>query len=89
MENKERLDLINDGEPEPVIGGVIVAGALAVALDEGNGTELFQAGAGRVQRLARSFSSGGGVLEMTRIILFLFLDWRKGPISPKNGSGPE
>lgn len=57
-------NLLDDGEPVAVVGGVVVAGALAVALDERHRVELLQAATRRLQVLAGAFSAGGGVLKI-------------------------
>lgn len=55
---------VHSGEPEAVLVGEVVAGALpAVALDEGRRAEILQAGAGRHQGLAAALSARRRVLE--------------------------
>jgi len=50
---------LNGGEPEAVLVGKVVAGAAgAVALDEGSGTEVLQAGARGGQGLAAAAGAG-------------------------------
>jgi hypothetical protein len=57
-----RAHLLYDGQPEAVIGGVVVARAAAVTFDERHGTELLQATAGRLQVLASAVGAGARVL---------------------------
>lgn len=58
----ELLIIVDGSQPEAELVGKIVARASgAVALDEGSGAEVFQAGTGGGQGLATAFSSGSGV----------------------------
>ena len=61
------LVLIDGGEPVGVCRGVVVAPALAVALNEGPRAEVLQAGAGAGQVLAGALRTGVGVLEKVRL----------------------
>lgn len=66
----ELLTGVHSGEPEAVLIGEVVAGALGpVALNEGRGAEIFQAGAGRHQGLTATFSSGCCVLYKSGVEL--------------------
>lgn len=66
----ELLAGVHSGEPEAVLVGKVVAGALGpVALDEGRGAEILQAGAGRHQGLTATFSAGGRVLQRSVVEL--------------------
>lgn len=60
----ELLVEIHGGEPEAVLVGKVVAGALgSVALDERRRTEILQAGARRHQGLTATLCAGGRVLQ--------------------------
>lgn len=66
----ELLTGVHSGEPEAVLIGKVVAGALGpVALDEGRGAEVLQAGAGRHQGLTSTFSAGCRVLQRSGVEL--------------------
>lgn len=66
----ELLTGVHSGEPEAVLVGKVVAGALGpVALDEGCGAEILQAGAGRHQGLTATFSAGRRVLQRSGVEL--------------------
>lgn len=55
---------VHGGEPEAVLVGEVVAGALgAVALDERRRAEVLQAGAGRHQGLTAALGAGCRVLQ--------------------------
>lgn len=57
---------LDDGQPEAVCRGVVVAPAEALTLNEGVGPELFEAGAGGREGLAATFSPGIGILEQAK-----------------------
>ena len=59
----EHLLLVNGGHPVGVGGGVVVAAAVAVALDEGATPEVSETGARGGQALTRAISSGVRVLK--------------------------
>lgn len=55
---------VHSGEPEAVLVGEVVAGALGpVALNEWRCTEILQTGTGRDQGLTAALSAGGCVLQ--------------------------
>jgi hypothetical protein len=55
--------LLHNSQPEAMVGGIVVAGAFAVAFDERHRVELFQAAARRLEVLSGSFRPGGRVLQ--------------------------
>ena len=59
----EELVWVKGREPVAVGVCVVVAGASAVTLDEGNLPELLEAGSWRGQRLARSLGANTGLLQ--------------------------
>lgn len=60
----ELLAGVDGGEPEAELVGKVVAGAsAAVALDEGAGSEVLQAGPGAGERLATTLGARAGVLQ--------------------------
>lgn len=66
----ELLTGVHSGEPEAVLVGEVVAGALGpVALDEGRGAEILQAGAGGHQGLTATFSTGCRMLQKSVVEL--------------------
>lgn len=66
----ELLTGVHSGEPEAVLVGKVVAGALGpVALDEGRGPEILQAGAWRHQGLTATFSAGCRMLQRSVVEL--------------------
>lgn len=66
----ELLAWVHSGEPEAVLVGEVMAGALApVALDEWRSAEILQAGARRHQGLAATFSTGCRVLQRSGVAL--------------------
>lgn len=74
----ELLAGVHSGEPEAVLVGKVVAGALGpVALDEWRGAEILQAGAGRHQGLTAAFSAGCRVLQRSGVALaeYFLLLW--------------
>lgn len=74
----ELLAGVHSGEPEAVLVGEVVAGALGpVALDEWRGAEILQAGAGRHQGLTAAFSAGCCVLQRSGVALaeYFLLLW--------------
>lgn len=69
----ELLAGIHGGEPEAVLVGEVVAGALgSVALDERRRAEILQAGAGRDQGLTAALSAGCRVLQTRDLQHFEF-----------------
>lgn len=55
---------LNRGQPEAVLVGKVVAGALCpITLNEGRGAEVFQTGPWRDQGLAAALSPGSSVHE--------------------------
>ena len=62
------LPRVDGGEPEAELVGKVVARASGpVALDEGGGPKVLEAGAGRGEGLAAPLGPGGGVLKMTNV----------------------
>ena len=59
----DHKDLVNNGKPEAMVGGVVVAGAFAMAFNERDGVELLKTTAGRFKVLASSFSASRCVLK--------------------------
>ena len=62
MSSPEHLRGFHGGQPEGVGVAVVVAGAAAVALNEGSAAELLQAGAGGGQGLTGALCTRTGVL---------------------------
>ena len=60
---RKHVLILDCGEPEGVGVSVVVAGALAVALDEGSAAELLQTGAGGGQSLAKTRRTRTSVLH--------------------------
>ena len=59
----EHLIPLYSGKPEAVSICIIIAGAPAMAFNEGSAAELLQAGTRRRQGLARALSTSTGMLE--------------------------